>query len=125
MRNRVSVFTIIGFILSIVSISFCNFAFFTLFLITSPALVFCIIGNKKSNKAGRVLSTIGIVICAFSFVIGIFGPPFIRRVNNAKGTVAIEYANEGDYDKAYEYLDKITDDKKREYYKNIIEGNIQ
>lgn len=87
--KKISVFSIVGFVLSIVSITFCNYAFYTVFLVTIPALVFCIIGIKD-RRYKRVLAVIGLVICVVSLQLGILAPKFISYVNRAKAEVALQ-----------------------------------
>lgn len=120
MDKRVSAFSIIGFILAIISLTICGVSIFTWIFVTIPAIVFCIIGIKD-NRSKKTLAVIGLCIGIFSLHISIFAPPFIARVNNARGATAIEYAEKGDYEKSMEYINKISNDDLKEYYKELVD----
>ena len=90
MQNKISIFTIIGFSLSLLSILVCNWYYIAIIFVVVPAIVFCFIGRNKGEKANKTLATIGIVVGIIMFLFTIWAPRFIRAVDRAKEQAAIE-----------------------------------
>ena len=120
MNNKISAFSIIGFILAVISLTICGVSIFTWVFVTIPSIILCIIGIRD-KRCKRTLAVIGLCIGIFSLQISIFAPPFINRVNKARGNTAVEYAENGDYDKAMEYINKITNNELKSHYKELID----
>lgn len=90
--NKFSPFAIVGFVLSMLSLLVCNYAFYTLFLITIPALVFCVIGLKDRRYLKKGLAIAGLVVSVVSIQIGIFLPRFVAMVDRARQATMLEEA---------------------------------